>query len=479
MSVPAAISPEASAPAALPVRAVLDNGLEILVLERPGAPLARMGIVFRAGATSQGTQTAGLFRMLEYALFRGRAENPGEPEPGGAIEALVAESISGGTRTDRIDFWFDIPPAQAGQGLDTLSYLFSGYLLESALSDPVSFESARNAAILGIQENSADPESVVEAAVTRKLFVKAPWRLDAAGPDYIVRNVKAEALRKLATTWLVPNNALLVVAGDIGADLVFEKAKLSFGAWPRAADPWKPPPAAFPKPGVPRPTMLAYPDPRVPAGEIRVEMRYRGPDPSSSPARSAAAILWSSLASRPEARFAQSLRKSMPKSVQVSDVTALYRPSRDASWISVSAVLALTGDMRVAADRLLTFKEAVRGTEMYAMKTNASYFTKTEYEEAHRMLEEGSEAALADPVSGAAMAADAWLEAGISWLADRPAAIAKAGAKELAAFADEYFMRNLEVITARMNPADYALAKKNLDMYGFEQVTVAKAFWWM
>jgi hypothetical protein len=39
-------------------------------------------------------------------------------------------------------------------------------------------------------------------------------------------------------------------------------------------------------------------------------------------------------------------------------------------------------------------------------------------------------------------------------------------------------MKNLEVVTVRLNPKDYAARKKTFDSYGFEAITPQKAFWW-
>ncbi len=71
-----------------------------------------------------------------------------------------------------------------------------------------------------------------------------------------------------------------------------------------------------------------------------------------------------------------------------------------------------------------------------------------------------------------------WAAASVDYFAGYPAAIAKVGPKEVAAFLDTYVMRNLEVVAVRMNPADYEKEKGSFSNSGFETVGPDNAFWW-
>ena len=249
----------------------------------------------------------------------------------------------------------------------------------------------------------------------------------------------------------------------------------SFSSWKKAGDPWKTPLAAFPKPGITRPTLMAYPDPSVQPGDAFLEMRYRGPDSGSS--RSPSAELWAELASQSGSRLALAIEKGMPKWSAPSAIAAKYKPSKSASWFSVSAQIALDAKGSVA-DSVLNFKEIVRGSEMYAMKTNAAYFTSKEYERAKEALLKKRLATLSDPLKAGAAIADGWILGGSAWMRSWSDRIGKVTSKDIASFADEYFMKNLEVVSIRLAPNDYAARKKSFDAYGFELITSQKAFWW-
>jgi len=169
--------------------------------------------------------------------------------------------------------------------------------------------------------------------------------------------------------------------------------------------------------------------------------------------------------------------KGMPKWSSPSGLGVRYELSRSASWLSVSARLVLDAKGSLP-DSVFTFKEIVRGTEMYAMKTNAGYFTAKEYERAKSALLERRSALLADPQEAATVLADGWILGGSAWIKAWTDRIGKVTSKDIIAFADEYFMKNLEVVAVRLAPAEYTARKKGFDSYAFEQITAQKAFWW-
>ena len=459
----------------LPTFSTLPNGLEVILLPIPDSKSVSLSIVFRGGADVQTSKNAGLFRLLEQVLFRGTATSPGEPEPAGATEALGAASIGGGTGADRFSLSFLIAPDVLSQGLDTIAYLFSGMRLETAFTDPLALEEARSALILEIDKAYSDPSIVFDSAMSRKLFASAPWRLDAIGADYIANAATEDSLKSLASIWLVPNNAALVITGDFSPETLTPMIEKAFSSWKKAADPWKSPPTAFPKPGITRPTLMVYPDPSVDDGQAAIEMRYRGPDSASL--RSAAAALWSEMASRPDSRLAQAVRKGMPKWSAPSSIEAHYELSRSSSWFSVSARLTLDPKANLA-ESAMTFKEIVRGAEMYAMKTNPGYFLPKDYEQAKEAITGDRVQKLTDPREAGLLLADGWILGGKAWVGSWLDKVTKISSKDLTQFADEYFMKNLEIISVRLSPNDYTSRKKSFDAYGFELITQQKAFWW-
>ncbi len=453
----------------------LENGMDVILLPLTESTGVSLSMAFRGGAEAQSKSTAGLFSLLEQVIFRGTASSPGEPEPGGALEALDAIAIGGGTERDRFGISLILDSSLTAQGIDTIAYLFSGLRLETALSDPLALEEAKAASLERIQAETGRPEKVFEAAMAKKLFSSGPWRFDLAGSENAIKAATAEGLKALAAAWLVPNNALLVVAGSFSAEETRPQIEKAFSSWKKAADPWKTPFATFPKPGVSRPTLMVFPDASIQKGQALIEMRYRGPDAASN--RQAAAEVWAEMVSQPGSRLALALSKGLPKASLPSMISARYLPSRSASWFSVSARVTLAAKENIA-DTVLSIKEIVRGSEMYAMKTNPSYFTAKDYERAASAIQKRRDDRL-DTLNEAGTAlVGEWILGGLQWPRQQAARIAAVTQKDMTAFADEYFMKNLEVVALRLEPGDYAARKKSLDAYGFETITPQNAFWW-
>lgn len=453
----------------------LDNGLELILAPQQDAQQISIGIAFKGGTDIQTNKTAGLFRLLEQLSFRGRAGTPGEPEPAAALDAAGAEDVSGGIMQDGFVFSFLVKPDQLKQGIDTLSYLFSDIRLDTAFSDPSALSEAKQSCIEATSALKDDPEAVYSHALNKKLFSSAAWRLDVEGPNSTVEQASPASLKALIGQWFMPNNAALIICGAFSPDEAKSLAGIACSGWQKAASPWKTAPKAFPKPGVARPAFMVYPDPSMDSGTATIELRYRGPDVGSGKAETA--ILWAELASSQEGRLASAIAKGLPKSCAPSDITVHYEPSRSASYFSISTKIAVDGKTNVA-ECAMTFKELVRGSEAYALKTNASYYSAKDYARAVETLAARRAAQLSEPESAGLLIGKTWISGGYSWFAQLPEKIGKLSAKNIQSFADEYFMKNLEIVAVRLNPSVYEKLKKTFTSYGFELITAAKAFWW-
>ncbi|MCE5257352.1 MAG: insulinase family protein [Spirochaetaceae bacterium] len=454
---------------------LLPNGMEVVLAPQQGAQKVFVGIAFKSGTDIQTSKTAGLFGLLEQLTFRGRADAPGEPEPAAALEAIGASDVSGGISRDGFSFSYLVEPDQLRQGLDTLAYLFSELRLDTAFSDPSALAAAKEACTQAAARQEDDPEAVYNHAVNKKLFSSGAWRLDVEGPESVLNQATEASLESLAEQWLVPNNAALIVCGAFAPEDAKTMVESSFSDGEKEADPWKSAPKPFPKPGVARPTFMVYPDPSVIPGQAKIEMRYRGPDISSG--KAATAILWAEMASSEDGRLAAAIKKGMPKGSSPSEIAVHYEAKRNSSVFSISTTIAIDAKAN-PADSAMTFKEIVRGSEAYALKTNAAYFSAKDYEKAKAALMDRREAQLSDPQSAGTLIGEAWTSGGYAWFSQWPDKVGKLTAKDMQAFADEYFMKNLEIVAVRLNPAEYEKRKKTFTSYGFELISPEKAFWW-
>ncbi len=450
----------------------LDNGIELYVYRDPAVPLARVEVCFRAGASAQTPETAGLFHLYEHLIFGGDASGGGSAQFKSDLASLGAAKWNGGTSAERLDWWLTLPSDRVENGIR-----FWADRLRPAVIDRGGLDAARGSVIAEVKALAADPDRIFEAAIDKRLFGKYPWRRDPAGTEANLAAATPEALAKIRDTWIIPNNMALIVSGDVDIEAVAKMASAAFAAWKPADDPWRKPPPAHPKPGVPRPTWFVYPDPSMPEGLALVELRYRGPDLGTDARSSYAADLWTALVADPSGRFKKSVDANIAGLFGADPISAWYLSQREGGTLSIAAYFK-TDPASPAVDRVRAFKERVRGTEITTMRSDPGYFSSKDYDAARRRLESARRIALetADGVADSL----GWWWAGASgdYFIGYAAALAKTGSEEVAGFLDAYVMRNLEVIALRMNPSDYEREKKSFANSGFDLVGPTNAWWW-
>jgi zinc protease len=449
----------------------LSNGLEVFAYQDRALPLARIQLVYKAGAMAQTADNAGLFRLYERLVFDGEPGLPGSAALRDGLDRLGLSAFEGGTGLERISYSITAPSNRLVEAAALLATIAAPPLIE-----PETLERHR-AALLGELAALPDGDSVYEAAIAKRLFGKFPWRRDLAGSEKAIRGATAEALRALGRTWFVPGNAAVLVGGDLEPEAARAAVERAFGSWKAGEDPWKRPPLPHPKPGVVRPTWIVYPDPTIPEGLASVEARYRGPDSLADPAATHGGDLWSALVEAPEGRFKSALAKAVPRLYGTDSISASYYTQRDGALISISAFFYVDPSLP-AADRVRLFKERARGFEITAMRTDPSYYSSKDYETARRRLLGDRDLALDGPDGVLDALAFWWSSASIEYFLGYPEAIAATGPREVGVFLDQFIMRNLEVVALRMNPADFERERASLEGAGFETVKKTNAFWW-
>ncbi|MEJ5185087.1 MAG: insulinase family protein [Rectinemataceae bacterium] len=455
---------------------VLPNGLSVFLQPIRNDGTVSVMLAFRAGANNHTPRTAGLFNLLAQLLFSGSPSSPGSPDPGDAIAALDPSDIRGEAGLDIFSFGLTARADRLPQILDTLWFLFSESRFEFLMSQPAGIEHARELARNEVIRALSSSDVIQQQAAFRRIFATAPYRVDAVGADYVLEQAQPQQLRELYRTWFVPNNALLSIAGDIDQEQTLALIRERFSAWQRKANPWAQPPAVFPRPGITRPQFLVLPDQSIRRNEMQIELLYRGPDPSSTASHTAAAFL-QALINRPDSKFRQNIARGMPRGAAPLSLAFAHAPSAMASTIAINATIPFSPGQQ-PADLALQFKELVRGTELYMVKANASYFAPSEYEAARQSLLEGLQAQRGDTTEASSHAVQLWGWGILDHYFRETDAVMRITQKDIAQFVDSYIQKNLEVITVRINPQDHAAAEKQFSSYGFVRISGENAFWW-
>lgn len=208
----------------------LDNGLQVLVVENHTVPLATVLVAVRNGAMTQEPGDQGLAHLYEHLLFRAHKGDPSAF----AQEATHLDAAFNGTTSEEVVIYYLILPSRnAMKGIALL-----GQLLQKPRFNTHDLQEELPVVLDELQRAEADPEQGLERRASQLLWGTSWSRKDIGGDPGTLKDLSLGRLRETYARYYVPNNAALVVTGDVASGEVFAAAQRQFGAWPRAPDPF-------------------------------------------------------------------------------------------------------------------------------------------------------------------------------------------------------------------------------------------------
>ncbi|HOV95512.1 MAG TPA: pitrilysin family protein [Thermomonas sp.] len=226
----------AATPAAVPgsqaiVSKTLPNGLQIIVWPDHDIPNANFYTFYKVGSRNEYPGITGLAHFFEHMMFNGTSRRkPGEFD---RIMEAAGGSNNASTSNDRTVYtdWF---PSSA---LDTIFDLEADRIAHLSFDDKV-IESERGV-VYSERRSSVDnqPFGSLMEQMQATAFTAHPYQFPTIGyPSDIERWTKAD-LQQFFKTYYAPNNAVLVIAGDVQPEQVFALADKYLSPIPRQPTP--------------------------------------------------------------------------------------------------------------------------------------------------------------------------------------------------------------------------------------------------
>ena len=211
----------------------LDNGLRVVVHTDRKAPVVAVQAWYNVGSKDEPAGKTGFAHLFEHiGLF-----NPTENLPGGLMEplrALGATDWNGTTWFDRTNFFQTVPTSALEQAL----YMESdrmGHLLGALNQERL--DNQRGVVQNEKRQGDNQPYGLVEYAQLEALFPEGhPYRHSTIGSMADLDSASLEDLRRWHRENYGPNNAVLVLAGDIDAATAKTLVRKYFGHIPRGAE---------------------------------------------------------------------------------------------------------------------------------------------------------------------------------------------------------------------------------------------------
>lgn len=215
--------PLLAAAAAIIHETTLDNGLTVIVTEDHRAPIVTSQVWYKVGASYEHGGLTGVSHVLEHMMFKGTDKlEPGEfsriiAENGGEENAFTGRDYTAYFQTlarDRLEVAFELE----AERMRHLTLPEEEFLKE--------LEVVKEERRLRTDD---DPESLTFEQFNATAYEASPYRTPVIGWASDLEGMVVEDLREWYKLWYAPNNATLVVVGDVVAEEVFALARKHFG----------------------------------------------------------------------------------------------------------------------------------------------------------------------------------------------------------------------------------------------------------
>jgi zinc protease len=203
----------------------LQNGLEVLVIEDKTVPLATIELVVRNGAYVQTPDLEGLAHLYEHMFFKANKKYPSQEEYMDKVKELGIV-FNGTTSEERVNYFFTLHNSKVAEGLDFMNNAarYPLFLAEEMKKE--------NVVVAGeFQRAESNPVFYLFYDLATYLWGKESSRKNTIGKYEVIENATPEIMKKIQDRYYHPNNSMLVIAGDVDRNFVFQETEKLFGDW--------------------------------------------------------------------------------------------------------------------------------------------------------------------------------------------------------------------------------------------------------
>jgi zinc protease len=210
-------------------RRVLPNGLAIVVKEDHRLPTLTAMLAYRVGSVNEPEGLTGVSHYFEHMVFKGSSKYKR-----GDID-LVTYRCGGEnnayTTHDMTGYWFHVHSSHLDDILDILADTLGNSTL-----DPKEFDLERGPVLQEMNIWLDGPWGELERTLESTIYTKSRYRHPVLGWREDVEKLTRDRMMEYYKAYYKPNNASLVIVGDVKKDDVYRRVEKFFGKIPRGQD---------------------------------------------------------------------------------------------------------------------------------------------------------------------------------------------------------------------------------------------------
>ncbi len=203
----------------------LDNGLRLIVHVDKKAPIAAINIWYHVGSKNEKLGKTGFAHLFEHLMFNG-SENYND-EFFKPFERVGATNMNGTTYFDRTNYFENVP----NTALDMALWMESdrmGHMLGAVTQERLNEQ--RGVVQNEKRQGDNQPYGLVEYHILEGVFPKShPYSWSTIGSMEDLNAASLEDVHKWFKTYYGPNNAVIVIAGSVNPEEIFQKVNKYFG----------------------------------------------------------------------------------------------------------------------------------------------------------------------------------------------------------------------------------------------------------
>ncbi|HTC16172.1 MAG TPA: pitrilysin family protein [Steroidobacteraceae bacterium] len=204
------------------LRATLSNGLRVVIVRNTLAPVVATSVNYLVGSDEAPEGFPGLAHAEEHMMFRG---SPGlTADQLADIGSVVGGDFNANTREGLTQYLFTVP----SEDLDVALHI-EALRMRAVLDTPEGWNQERGAIEQEVAQDLSEPSYILYEKLRARMFDGTPYAHDALGTRPSFEKTTAQMLKSFHDTWYAPNNAILVIAGDVDPSAALAQVRELFG----------------------------------------------------------------------------------------------------------------------------------------------------------------------------------------------------------------------------------------------------------
>lgn len=211
-------------------RATLKNGLRVVIVRNTLAPVVTTQLNYLVGSNEAPPGFPGMAHALEHMMFRG---SPGlSAAQLSNLIAAMGGNFNANTQQVVTQYYFTVPASDLETALN-----IEAVRMRDVLSTAELWRQERGAIEQEVARDLSNPEYLFYSRLLEKMFLGTPYAHDALGTRPSFQKTTGKMLKDFYKKWYVPNNAILVIVGDVDPPTALATVKRLFEPIPRRTVP--------------------------------------------------------------------------------------------------------------------------------------------------------------------------------------------------------------------------------------------------